>query len=1255
MIRYVYVCFLMCVALVQSSLMAGCGNSESCPANEKMFNDHCVCTYGFVRIGGSCVPAGSIDGDVDIRDNDDEADGEEYSGEEEQEQSGPEPCDNPGDIRIAPCGINNNGTIEQICVDGFWKNNDYCHETDICEQGTLRDGTVSCGDAGHYFAELCIGSTWIMSSECRENETCVERRYMKTDSACGINDRGVYMNICEDQSWRRTDMCIDPDMCENGISETLPCGFNGNGSMQRVCTDGAWEISYSCVDPDICHNGNRGLSEVACGLNGRGRVVLECVNGQYSDAGICLDYDICTDGTETTQPCGRNFRGETTVSCSEGHWGALPPAECDSDPDECVDGTFLETGESCGLNGRGMELRPCAGGQYIESTLCRDPDSCTDNEIRESVETCGPDGSGHYTETCLRGGWIVGDECSVEAQVALVGSATTVDTLADTGDSIAIKNGTSMYFEMSQATSGRELYSYNHDHSVEMTVDQVNQYPERETPRAQWLSDFFGVTFFTREGRLWYYTGGSDIDAVQACFPQCQHLAGGNNPDCPTLREEDFLFKFDFEIWFTSSRGLCRFGSDYVCIPACGGGIYTQLGVSRDMLYFLYNGEVWSFDGKHVTRLAPGLGNLSGGAYWNGTLILWQQTGGQSIRLFGVNVDSGEEWEVPLDERMGRLAHVVGGGVWFVARDAFWHTDGTVENTAIVADMPDIGSATMQIHGWANWSILIDARYGYVTSRREYALRGLFRYTYGHEGLEYIQLPPDEQCRIASDSFTIYYACPGETILYRLNAVDSHFQPIYAFNHFVGFVSPSSDDLLFKVLVGNDLELWHTSGAYANTERVSTLQRMVTVETVAPDRLGLTAKNGQIYFARLYPEPPEEDQPPSYTLQIRRTNEAGNGIETITQCTGYHGDAASISRLMVFDDLVWVVGAGGYTPVGFDSVCNTVAGEFMADPVEFDGLWYYLGKQPNTDRIVLYRTDGTAGGTVTISSWSAASSAGDRFITGISGHIFVTTETPEGLRLIKEVTDGGNDLSSIASLDENVVMNPRPHWAAAGDSIFFNAEGKYFDADAGTWTPLGYQVWKYTPDTETTEYIPVNEGATNVWSLNEMDGDLYFLEAEREATRLYVMKDGETPRMLQDGLYMYDRSRMNLIPCGDVVYLLDKFDGAPSDNTGKYETPELWAADNDGAWPLLQADFGSKFLNLTEAVCLEGRLYFNNYDPVHGMELWATDADAQGARLYQDVAPGPASSFPHDFRVTEDKLFFIADDGVHGPELWVVK
>src|SRR6185295_7588640 len=63
------------------------------------------------------------------------------------------------------------------------------------------------------------------------------------------------------------------------------------------------------------------------------------------------------------------------------------------------------------------------------------------------------------------------------------------------------------------------------------------------------------------------------------------------------------------------------------------------------------------------------------------------------------------------------------------------------------------------------------------------------------------------------------------------------------------------------------------------------------------------------------------------------------------------------------------------------------------------------------------------------------------------------------------------------------------------------------------------------------------------------------------------------------------------------------------------------------------------------------RIFFTAEDANHGLELWTSDATAEGTREVIDLAAGAAGSAPHELTLFRGRLFFVADDG-HGFSLW---
>jgi len=88
---------------------------------------------------------------------------------------------------------------------------------------------------------------------------------------------------------------------------------------------------------------------------------------------------------------------------------------------------------------------------------------------------------------------------------------------------------------------------------------------------------------------------------------------------------------------------------------------------------------------------------------------------------------------------------------------------------------------------------------------------------------------------------------------------------------------------------------------------------------------------------------------------------------------------------------------------------------------------------------------------------------------------------------------------------------------------------------------------------------------------------------------------------------------------------------------------------NDGpnsSRELFNTTFGSG--SGSEFVEINGRLFFNADDGIHGNELWVTDGTNMGTALFLDISSGAKGSFPQNLTKFEGKLYFGA-----GGDLWL--
>lgn len=99
---------------------------------------------------------------------------------------------------------------------------------------------------------------------------------------------------------------------------------------------------------------------------------------------------------------------------------------------------------------------------------------------------------------------------------------------------------------------------------------------------------------------------------------------------------------------------------------------------------------------------------------------------------------------------------------------------------------------------------------------------------------------------------------------------------------------------------------------------------------------------------------------------------------------------------------------------------------------------------------------------------------------------------------------------------------------------------------------------------------------------------------------------------------------------------------------------ELWTSDGTSAGTKLVKDIFVATASASPQGFAQsaGTLFFNAYDGIHGAELWKSLGEGQGAALVRDINPGPNGSQPREMTNVNGTIFFNANDGVSGAELW---
>lgn len=74
--------------------------------------------------------------------------------------------------------------------------------------------------------------------------------------------------------------------------------------------------------------------------------------------------------------------------------------------------------------------------------------------------------------------------------------------------------------------------------------------------------------------------------------------------------------------------------------------------------------------------------------------------------------------------------------------------------------------------------------------------------------------------------------------------------------------------------------------------------------------------------------------------------------------------------------------------------------------------------------------------------------------------------------------------------------------------------------------------------------------------------------------------------------------------------------------------------------------------NASFLTCIDGTIYFQANDGVHGAELWRSDGTLDGTLMVKDIQPGADGSFPRDFMAVNGTIYFTTNDLASGVRLW---
>ena len=334
----------------------------------------------------------------------------------------------------------------------------------------------------------------------------------------------------------------------------------------------------------------------------------------------------------------------------------------------------------------------------------------------------------------------------------------------------------------------------------------------------------------------------------------------------------------------------------------------------------------------------------------------------------------------------------------------------------------------------------------------------------------------------------------------------------------------------------------------------------------------------------------------------------------------------------------------------------------------------------------LWRSDGTAAGTVLVKDINRAMSSAPTSLKGVNGTLYFAAGdgvngyelwksdgTAAGTVLVRDIRPGSGSSFPSALIELNGMLllraddgvNGGELWksdgTSAGTVLVKNIDGVgasstpslptdvggtlFFRANDGV---HGVELWKSDgteAGTVLVKDILTGSPSSNPSSLIDGGGTLFFV-AGQSGNELWRSDGTDAGTVLvKSFLPISGTSNIpSLTNVGGTIFF-PAIDGVTFDR-------KLWKTDGTAAGTVLVKEWpftGNLFFG---GIAFKGNYVFEVNDSIHGREPWKSDGTTAGTVLLKDINPGSAPSIPNYMTDADGTLFFSADDGTNGSELW---
>ena len=315
---------------------------------------------------------------------------------------------------------------------------------------------------------------------------------------------------------------------------------------------------------------------------------------------------------------------------------------------------------------------------------------------------------------------------------------------------------------------------------------------------------------------------------------------------------------------------------------------------------------------------------------------------------------------------------------------------------------------------------------------------------------------------------------------------------------------------------------------------------------------------------------------------------------------------------------------------------------------EMGNTLYFSAMDTTNNGYQLWKSDGTASGTVMVTAINSGGTANpgihtDGFVIMNNNLYFSAEDGTNGVELWKS---DGTASGTVMVKDINSGSGESFSYTPAISPVVFNNE-LFFQAKDGT---SGFELWKSDGTASGTVMVKdINSGSgdSKPEHLTVVGNTLFFMANDGINGFELWKSDGTSSGtvMVKDIRSGSAHGAPNYLAAVGNTLFFNAIDGTNGQ--------ELWKSDGTASGTVMVKDINSATSSSPLYLTAVGNtLYFSADDGTHGDELWKSDGTATGTVMLKDIRSGSISSNPSYLTAVGNTLYFVASDGTNGRELW---